>query len=118
MTESLKSYVEVLAQACVNRGLTIEDITTQLRTDILVGTLTAEKGNLIRSAKRLGMHRNTLHRQITELSINIHAIRHSCRKNRRNRWAEQERAKRNQIVKLAPASEGIEDEVTTDEATA
>ena len=47
----------------------LDDIVRRVRREVIMHVLKEEKGHQIRTAARLGMHRNTLARYIKELNI-------------------------------------------------
>lgn len=61
------------------RGILYDEAVREFRKIFILTALRDTDGNLCRAAKRLGMHRNTLARNVAELQINVNAIR-SARK--------------------------------------
>jgi DNA-binding NtrC family response regulator len=57
------------------RGIFYEEAVREFKKVFIVTALRDTEGNLCRAAKRLGMHRNTLARNVAELQINVKAIR-------------------------------------------
>ncbi len=61
------------------RGILYDEAVREFRKIFILTALRDSDGNLCRAAKRLGIHRNTLARNVAELQINVNAIR-SARK--------------------------------------
>ena len=57
------------------RGILYEEAVREFKKVFILTALRDTEGNLCRAAKRLGMHRNTLARNVAELQINVKAIR-------------------------------------------
>lgn len=57
------------------RGILYEEAVREFRKVFIVTALRDTNGNLCRAARRLGMHRNTLARNVADLRINVKAIR-------------------------------------------
>jgi len=53
----------------VRRGVTLEQARREFEKQYIVATLKTNEGNLSRSAKYLGVHRNTLRNKVCDLGI-------------------------------------------------
>lgn len=65
----VQDYIETLAEHAIDSGLSGDEIADQLRKRYLEIALDLEGGNQCATAKRLGLHRNTIARRIDTLGI-------------------------------------------------
>ena len=71
----MKEELERLVLQMYRSGLRYSDAVREFQRTFLATILRAENANQVRVAKRLGIHRNTLRRQIRELGMDIKALR-------------------------------------------
>jgi DNA-binding NtrC family response regulator len=58
-----------LVDELVHRGLTLEQARREFEKQFIVASLRCNEGNFCRSARSLGVHRNTLRNKITNLGM-------------------------------------------------
>ena len=69
MAESLNGQLTKLVSELVDRGLTLQQARKEFEKQFIVASLKSNRGNLSRSAKSLGVHRNTLRNKVSTLGI-------------------------------------------------
>ena len=67
--DSLNGQLTKLVSELVNRGLTLEQARREFEKQFILASLRTNNGNLSRSAKLLGVHRNTLRNKVSTLGI-------------------------------------------------
>jgi DNA-binding NtrC family response regulator len=67
--ESLNGQLNRLVSELVRRGLTLEQARNEFEKQFILASLRAQNGNFSKSAKNLGVHRNTLRNKITTLGM-------------------------------------------------
>jgi DNA-binding NtrC family response regulator len=67
--ESLNGQLPRLVSELVRRGVTLEQARNEFEKQFILESLRAQGGNFSRSAKFLGVHRNTLRNKITTLGM-------------------------------------------------
>lgn len=67
--ESLNGQLTRLVSELVDRGLTLEQARGEFEKQFILASLRQSEGNFSRSAKYLGVHRNTLRNKLTSLGI-------------------------------------------------
>ena len=67
--ESLNGQLTRLVSELVRRGLTLEQARNEFEKQFILASLRTHDGNFSRSAKFLGVHRNTLRNKITTLGM-------------------------------------------------
>jgi DNA-binding NtrC family response regulator len=67
--ESLNGQLNRLVSELVRRGLTLEQARNEFEKQFIIASLRSQGGNFMRSAKFLGVHRNTLRNKITTLGM-------------------------------------------------
>ena len=67
--ESLNGQLNRLVSELVRRGLTLEQARNEFEKQFILASLRSHDGNFSRSAKFLGVHRNTLRNKITTLGM-------------------------------------------------
>ncbi len=67
--ESLNGQLTKLVGELVNRGLTLGQARREFEKQFILASLRANNGNLSRSAKLMGVHRNTLRNKVSTLGI-------------------------------------------------
>lgn len=65
----MRDLLDKLIVEMVDRGVDFEDARTEFEKRFIVKVLDKSDGNLCRAAEILGVHRNTLTRQIKKLKI-------------------------------------------------
>lgn len=73
--ETETSLISQSVMAARGAGLTLDEFRRVASLEFIIATLAANKWNQCRSAKELGMHRNTLSRTCDTLGIDIRAMR-------------------------------------------
>jgi DNA-binding NtrC family response regulator len=71
----VKQELERLVLQMYRNGLRYSDAVREFQRTFLATVLREENVNQVRAAKRLGIHRNTLRRQIHELELDIRSLR-------------------------------------------
>jgi DNA-binding NtrC family response regulator len=67
--ESLNGQLNRLVSELVRRGLTLEQARNEFEKQFILASLRSQNGNFSKSAKNLGVHRNTLRNKITTLGM-------------------------------------------------
>lgn len=67
--QSLNGRMGALVDELVHRGLTLEQARREFERQFIVASLRCNDGNVGRSAKSLGIHRNTLRNKVANLGI-------------------------------------------------
>jgi DNA-binding NtrC family response regulator len=63
-----------------NSGILYSEAVREFKKRFLLTVLQENQGNQCRAARQLGMHRNTLSRTISELKLDIRAVRNGARR--------------------------------------
>ena len=71
----MKQELERLVLQMYRNGFRYSDAVREFQRTFLATVLRDENVNQVRAAKRLGIHRNTLRRQIHELALDIKSLR-------------------------------------------
>ena len=67
--ENLNGRLTRLVSELVDRGLTLEQARREFEKQFIVASLKSNNGNISRSAKSMGVHRNTLRNKVSTLGI-------------------------------------------------
>ena len=67
--QNLNGRLFQIVDELVRRGLTLEQARREFERQFIVASLKSNRGNLCRSAKSLGVHRNTLRNKVSDLGI-------------------------------------------------
>ena len=67
--ESLNGQLTRLVSELVRRGLTLEQARKEFEKQFILASLRSQNGNFSKSAKFLGVHRNTLRNKISNLGM-------------------------------------------------
>ena len=67
--QSLSGSLVRIVDELVRRGVTLEQARREFEKQFIVASLKSNDGNLGRSAKSLGVHRNTLRNKVSTLGI-------------------------------------------------
>lgn len=69
--QNLNGRLYQIVDELVNRGLTLEQARREFERQFIVASLKSNRGNFCRSARSLGVHRNTLRNKVCDLGIGI-----------------------------------------------
>jgi DNA-binding NtrC family response regulator len=67
--QNLNGRLFQIVDELVRRGLTLEQARREFERQFIVASLKSNRGNFCRSAKSLGVHRNTLRNKVCDLGI-------------------------------------------------
>jgi DNA-binding NtrC family response regulator len=67
--QNLNGRLFQIVDELVRRGLTLEQARREFERQFIVASLKSNRGNLCRSARSLGVHRNTLRNKVSDLGI-------------------------------------------------
>ena len=67
--QNLNGRLFQIVDELVRRGLTLEQARREFEKQFIVASLKSNRGNFCRSAKSLGVHRNTLRNKVSDLGI-------------------------------------------------
>ena len=67
--QNLNGRLYQIVDELVRRGLTLEQARREFERQFIVASLKTNRGNFCRSAKSLGVHRNTLRNKLSDLGI-------------------------------------------------
>jgi DNA-binding NtrC family response regulator len=67
--QNLNGRLVQLVDELVRRGLTLEQARREFERQFIVASLKSNRGNFCRSARSLGVHRNTLRNKVSDLGI-------------------------------------------------
>jgi Fis family transcriptional regulator len=82
----VKEQLEKLVLQMYKSGIQYSDAVRQFQRAFIVTVLREQKVNQVRSARILGVHRNTLRRMLREFDVNIHLLRAGRRPPRSERY--------------------------------
>ena len=68
-TLNLNGRLFQIVDELVRRGLTLEQARREFERQFIVASLKSNRGNICRSARSLGVHRNTLRNKVSDLGI-------------------------------------------------
>jgi DNA-binding NtrC family response regulator len=68
----LKERLEILCKEMIEKGILYSEATEQFERCFIAEVMSRNDGNLIRTAARLGIHRNTLSKKVKQLGNNGH----------------------------------------------
>jgi DNA-binding NtrC family response regulator len=69
--QNLNGRLFQIVDELVRRGLTLEQARREFERQFIVASLKSNRGNLCRSARSLGVHRNTLRNKVSDLGIGV-----------------------------------------------
>jgi DNA-binding NtrC family response regulator len=69
--QNLNGRLYQIVDELVNRGLTLEQARREFERQFIVASLKSNRGNFCRSARSLGVHRNTLRNKVSDLGIGV-----------------------------------------------
>jgi DNA-binding NtrC family response regulator len=67
--QNLNGRLYQIVDELVRRGLTLDQARREFEKQFIVASLKSNRGNFCRSAKSLGVHRNTLRNKVSDLGI-------------------------------------------------
>lgn len=76
----MKDQLEALVNQMYKSGILYSEAVREFKKRFLLAVLNENHGNQCKAARELGMHRNTLSRTISELKLDIRAVRDSTRR--------------------------------------
>lgn len=76
----MKDQLEALIFQMYKSGILYSEAVREFKKRFIVTVLQENNGNQCKAARQLGMHRNTLSRTITELKLDVKAIRNGGRR--------------------------------------
>ena len=76
----MKDQLESLVTQMYKSGILYSEAVREFKKRFLLAVLHENHGNQCKAARELGMHRNTLSRTISELKLDIRAVRDSARR--------------------------------------
>lgn len=77
---SLQTRLKSLVDELVNQGVSLDQARREFEKQFIIACIQTNEGNLSRSAKCLGIHRNTLRNKVESLGIDIEASRSTARR--------------------------------------
>ena len=76
----MKDQLEALVNQMYKSGILYSEAVREFKKRFLVAVLNENQGNQCKAARELGMHRNTLSRTISELKLDVRAVRDNARR--------------------------------------
>ena len=76
----MKDQLEALVAQMYSSGILYSEAVREFKKRFIINVLQQNKGNQCKAARELGMHRNTLSRTITELSLDVREFREGLRR--------------------------------------
>jgi DNA-binding NtrC family response regulator len=76
----VKDQLEALILQMYNSGILYSEAVREFKKRFILTVLQENNGNQCKAARQLGMHRNTLSRTITELKLDVRALRNGGRR--------------------------------------
>ncbi|HEX4963994.1 MAG TPA: helix-turn-helix domain-containing protein [Thermoanaerobaculia bacterium] len=67
--QNLNGRLHLIVDELVRRGVTLEQARREFERQFIVASLKSNRGNFCRSARSLGVHRNTLRNKVCDLKI-------------------------------------------------
>ena len=83
----MKDQLEALVSQMYQSGILYSEAVREFRKRFILTVLEQNNGNQCKAAKQLGMHRNTLSRTLTELDLDVRAVRAGIRRPPRSETA-------------------------------
>lgn len=85
--QNLNGRLVLIVDELVRRGVTLEQARREFERQFIVASLKSNRGNFCRSARSLGVHRNTLRNKLCDLGIAVEDLGLSARKSARRKLA-------------------------------
>jgi DNA-binding NtrC family response regulator len=76
----VRNQLEALVAQMYQSGILYSEAVREFRKRFILTVLEQNNGNQCKAARQLGMHRNTLSRTITELELDVRAVRAGLRR--------------------------------------
>lgn len=76
----MRDQLEALIAQMYESGILYNEAVREFKKRFILAVLQKNQGNQCRAARELGMHRNTLSRTITELKLDVRAVRNGTRR--------------------------------------
>ena len=76
----MRDQLEALIAQMYESGILYNEAVREFKKRFILAVLQKNQGNQCRAARELGMHRNTLSRTISELKVDIRAVRNGARR--------------------------------------
>jgi DNA-binding NtrC family response regulator len=76
----VKDQLEALVAQMYQSGILYSEAVREFRKRFILTVLEQNNGNQCKAARQLGMHRNTLSRTVTELDLDVRAVRADARR--------------------------------------
>ncbi len=76
----MKDQLEALVMQMYKSGILYSEAVREFKKRFIITVLEENHGNQCRAARELGMHRNTLSRTISDLDLDIRALRNGLRR--------------------------------------
>ena len=76
----MKDQLEALIMQMHKSGILYSEAVREFKKRFILTVLQENKGNQCKTARQLGMHRNTLSRTIAELELDIKGVRRGARR--------------------------------------
>jgi Fis family transcriptional regulator len=76
----MKAQLEALITNMYRDGIRYSEAVREFRRTFIATVIRENKGNQLRSARELGMHRNTLRRILSDLELDINSLRPTARR--------------------------------------
>jgi Fis family transcriptional regulator, factor for inversion stimulation protein len=76
----MKDQLDALVVQMYKSGILYSEAVREFKKRFILAVLAENRGNQCKAARQLGMHRNTLSRTITELKVDIRALREDARR--------------------------------------
>jgi DNA-binding NtrC family response regulator len=83
--QNLNGRLVLIVDELVRRGVTLEQARREFERQFIVASLKSNRGNFCRSARSLGVHRNTLRNKLSDLGIAVEDIGLSARRSARRK---------------------------------
>lgn len=83
--QTLNGRLFLIVDELVRRGVTLEQARREFERQFIVASLKCNRGNFCRSARSLGVHRNTLRNKVSDLGIGVEDYDLTGRKQLRRR---------------------------------
>lgn len=76
----MKAQLHSIVEQMYHAGMRFDEAVREFQKTFVLIVLRQERGNQSKAAGKLGMHRNTLHRTIAGLQIDLNLIRQTTRR--------------------------------------
>jgi DNA-binding NtrC family response regulator len=76
----VKDQLEALVSQMYKSGILYSEAVREFKKRFILAVLLENHGNQCKAARELGMHRNTLSRTISELKLDMRAVRDNARR--------------------------------------